>query len=290
MKRMLLILTAAVIALCMGTAAAEGTVYHVGICQLVQHVALDAATQGFQDALKDKLGDAVVFDLQNASGDTNTCSTIMNNFVSDNVDLIMANATPALQAAVAATGSIPILGTSDLAPLDRQAEMLKELFPDAKKVGILWCSAEPNSKYQADHIREYLEALGYECMDYTFADSNDVASVTQNACDGSDVLYIPTDNTAASCTEAIRNVVEPAGIPAVVGEEGICRGCGVATLSISYYDLGYATGEMAYEILVEGADISTMPVRFAPNVTKEYNAELSGLLGVTIPEDYTAIE
>ncbi len=315
MKRMLLILTAAVIALCMGTAAAEGTVYHVGICQLVQHVALDAATQGFQDALKDKLGDAVVFDLQNASGDTNTCSTIMNNFVSDNVDLIMANATPALQAAVAATGSIPILGTSvtnyasaldiedkdgatgmnvsgtsDLAPLDRQAEMLKELFPDAKKVGILWCSAEPNSKYQADHIREYLEALGYECTDYTFADSNDVASVTQHACDGSDVLYIPTDNTAASCTEAIRNVVEPAGIPAVVGEEGICRGCGVATLSISYYDLGYATGEMAYEILVEGADISTMPVRFAPNVTKEYNAELSGLLGVTIPEDYTAIE
>ena len=315
MKRMLLILTAAVIALCMGTAAAEGTVYHVGICQLVQHVALDAATQGFQDALKDKLGDAVVFDLQNASGDTNTCSTIMNNFVSDNVDLIMANATPALQAAVAATGSIPILGTSvtnyasaldiedkdgatgmnvsgtsDLAPLDRQAEMLKELFPDAKKVGILWCSAEPNSKYQADHIREYLEALGYECTDYTFADSNDVACVTQNACDGSDVLYIPTDNTAASCTEAIRNVVEPAGIPAVVGEEGICRGCGVATLSISYYDLGYATGEMAYEILVEGADISTMPVRFAPNVTKEYNAELSGLLGVTIPEDYTAIE
>ena len=315
MKRMLLILTAAVIALCMGTAAAEGTVYHVGICQLVQHVALDAATQGFQDALKDKLGDAVVFDLQNASGDTNTCSTIMNNFVSDNVDLIMANATPALQAAVAATGSIPILGTSvtnyasaldiedkdgatgmnvsgtsDLAPLDRQAEMLKELFPDAKKVGILWCSAEPNSKYQADHIREYLEALGYECTDYTFADSNDVASVTQNACDGSDVLYIPTDNTAASCTEAIRNVVEPAGIPAVVGEEGICRGCGVATLSISYYDLGYATGEMAYEVLVEGADISTMPIRFAPNVTKEYNAELSGLLGVTIPEDYTAIE
>lgn len=315
MKRMLLILTAAVIALCMGTAAAEGRVYHIGICQLVQHVALDAATQGFQDALKDKLGDAVVFDLQNASGDTNTCSTIMNNFVSDNVDLIMANATPSLQAAVAATGSIPILGTSvtnyasaldiedkdgatgmnvsgtsDLAPLDRQAEMLKELFPDAKKVGILWCSAEPNSKYQADHIREYLEALGYECTDYTFADSNDVASVTQNACDGSDVLYIPTDNTAASCTEAIRNVVEPAGIPAVVGEEGICRGCGVATLSISYYDLGYATGEMAYEILVEGADISTMPVRFAPNVTKEYNAELSALLGVTIPEDYTAIE
>ena len=315
MKRMLLILTAAVIALCMGTAAAEGTVYHVGICQLVQHVALDAATQGFQDALKDKLGDAVVFDLQNASGDTNTCSTIMNNFVSDNVDLIMANATPALQAAVAATGSIPILGTSvtnyasaldiedkdgatgmnvsgtsDLAPLDRQAEMLKELFPDAKKVGILWCSAEPNSKYQADVIKGYLEALGCECTDYTFADSNDVASVAQNACDGSDVIYIPTDNTAASCTEAIRNVVEPAKVPVIAGEEGICRGCGVATLSISYYDLGYATGLMAYEILAEGADVSAMEVRFAPNVTKEYNAELCTALEIAVPEGYAAIE
>ena len=227
----------------------------------------------------------------------------------------MANATPALQAAVAATGDIPILGTSvtdyataldiddwngatgmnvsgtsDLAPLDQQAEMLHELFPDAGKVGILYCSAEPNSKYQADVITGYLTAMGYACTEYTFADSNDVASVTQNACDGSDVIYIPTDNTAASCTEAIRNVVEPAKVPVIAGEEGICRSCGVATLSISYYDLGYATGEMAYEVLVNGADIATLQIRFAPNVTKEYNAELCGLLGVTVPEDYKAIE
>ena len=132
--------------------------------------------------------------------------------------------------------------------------------------------------------------MGLTCTEYTFADSNDVASVAQNACDGSEVIYIPTDNTAASCTEAIRNVLEPAKIPAVVGEEGICKGCGVATLSISYYDLGYATGEMAYEVLVNGADVSTMQVRFAPNVTKEYNAELCSLLGITIPEGYTAIE
>ena len=127
-------------------------------------------------------------------------------------------------------------------------------------------------------------------MEYTFADSNDVASVAQNACDGSDVLYIPTDNTAASCTEAIRNVLEPAMKPAIVGEEGICAGCGVATLSISYYDLGYATGEMAYEVLVNGADVATMAVRFAPNVTKEYNAEMCALLGVQIPDDYVAIQ
>ena len=281
----------------------------------MQHVALDAATQGFQDALTEKLGDAVIFDVQNASGDSNTCSTIMNTFVSNNVDLIMANATPALQAAVAATGDIPVLGTSvtdyataldmsdwsgatginvsgtsDLAPLDQQADMLQELFPEAGKVGILYCSAEPNSKYQADVIRGYLEEKGYECTEYTFADSNDVASVTQNACDGSDVLYIPTDNTAASCTEAIRNVVEPAGTPVIAGEEGICRGCGVATLSISYYDLGYTTGEMAYEVLANGADAAAMEIRFAPNVTKEYNAELCELFGITIPEGYTAIE
>lgn len=316
MKKALSVLVAFILALCMsGAALAEGTTYQIGICQLVQHVALDAATQGFQDALTEKLGDAVIFDVQNASGDSNTCSTIMNTFVSNNVDLIMANATPALQAAVAATGDIPVLGTSvtdyataldisdwsgatginvsgtsDLTPLDQQADMLQELFPDAKKVGLIYCSAEPNSKYQVDVIKGFLEAKGYECTEYTFADSNDVASVTQNACDGSDVLYIPTDNTAASCTEAIRNVVEPAMIPVIAGEEGICRGCGVATLSISYYDLGYATGEMAYEVLVNGADVASMDIRFAPNVTKEYNAELCGLFGISVPEDYIAIE
>ena len=224
MKKLLAVLIA--VLLCAGmTAVAEGT-YNVGICQLVQHVALDAATQGFQDALTEKLGDAVTFDVRNASGDSNTCSTIVNGFVADSVDLIMANATPALQAAVAATGDIPILGTSvtdyataldiddwtgatgmnvsgtsDLAPLDQQAAMLNELFPDAKVVGLLYCSAEPNSKYQVDVITGYLTEMGYECVEYTFADSNDVASVAQSACDGCDVIYIPTDNTAASCTE-----------------------------------------------------------------------------------------
>ena len=312
MKKLLAILVAAV--LCLGVAAVAEETYAVGVCQLVQHPALDAATQGFQDALSEKLGEAVTFDVQNASGDSNTCSTIVNGFVSDGVDLIMANATPALQAAVAATGDIPILGTSvtdyataldiddwsgatginvsgtsDLAPLDQQAAMLSELFPDARTVGLLYCSAEPNSKYQVDVITGYLTELGYETAEFTFADSNDVASVAQSACDGCDVIYIPTDNTAASCTEAIRNVVEPAAVPVIAGEEGICKGCGVATLSISYYDLGYATGEMAYEVLVNGADVATTDVAFAPNVTKEYNAELCEALGVTIPEDYVAI-
>lgn len=304
------------------TAAADTTAaggekdsYTVGICQLVQHEALDAATQGFQDALTEKLGDKVTFDVQNAQGDSNTCSTIINGFVSAGDDLILANATPALQAAAAGTADIPILatsvtdyataleitdwtgntgrnisGTSDLAPLEDQAAMLHELFPDAKNVGILYCSAEPNSDYQARVITEALEGMGYTCKNYTFADSNDVASVTQSACDASDVLYVPTDNTVASNTELIKNVVLPAKTPVVAGEEGICAGCGVATLSISYYDLGVTTGNMAYDILVNGADITTMDVQFAPNVTKKYNAEVCETLGIQVPEGYEAIE
>ena len=295
-------------------AAADGQTYTVGICQLVQHPALDAATQGFKDALTEKLGDSVTFDEQNAAGDSATCSTICNQFVSSNYDLIMANATPALQAAVSATSDIPILGTSvtdyataldikdwagstginvsgtsDLAPLDQQAEIIKTLFPEAKNVGILYCSAEANSKYQATVITEALTGMGYTVKEYTFADSNDVAQVTQSACGENEVLYIPTDNTAASCTEAIDNVAAPAGIPIVCGEEGICKGCGVATLSISYYDLGVATAEMAYEVLVNGADVSTMDVQFARNVTYEYVAERCEALNITVPEDYTAI-
>ena len=294
--------------------SAAAKTYTVGICQLVQHEALDAATQGFKDALTAKLGDAVKFDEQNASGDSANCATIVNGFVSNNVDLIMANATAPLQAAAQATATIPVLGTSvtdyataldisdwtgtvgnnisgtsDLAPLDQQAAMIQELFPDAKNVGLLYCSAEPNSVYQCDVMEGYLTDMGFTVSRYAFTDTNDVTSVSQTAADASDVIYIPTDNTAASNTEAIANVLLPAKVPAVTGEEGICSGCGVATLSISYYDLGYATGEMAVKILTEGADVSAMPVQYAPNVTKKYNAANCEALGLTIPDDYTAI-
>ena len=289
-------------------------VFNVGIDQLVQHPALDAATQGFIDALTEKLGDSVVISNQNAAGDSATCATIVGSFVSDEVDLILANATPALQAAQNATNTIPVLGTSiteygvalgldnfagttginisgtsDLAPLDGQADMLAEIFPDAKNVGILYCNAEANSKYQVETITPFLEAKGYTVKAYTFSDSNDVAAVTTTACDENDVLYIPTDNTAASCAEAINNVAKPAGVPIVAGEENLCAGCGVVTLSISYYDIGYATGLMAYEILVNGADVSTMPIEYAPQFTKEYNAELCEALNIAVPEDYVAI-
>ena len=285
----------------------------VGICQLVQHAALDQATQGFKDALVAKMPD-VEFDEQNASGDAANCATITNTFASNGVDLIMANATPALQAAVAATGDIPILatsiteygvaldidnfsgvtgmnvsGTSDLAPLNEQAAMVKELFPDAKKVGLLYCSAEANSIYQVKVVGEELAKLGYETEEFAFTDSNDVASVSALAAQNADVIYIPTDNTAAAYTETIANEVIPAKVPVIAGEEGICSGCGVATLTISYYDIGYATGLMAYEILANGADVSAMPIEYAPQFVKKYNAANVEALGVTIPEGYVAI-
>ena len=295
---------------------ATGDTYVIGICQQMTHEALDAATQGFKDALTELLGaDAVEFRDQNAGGEQPNCTTIMNGFVSEGVDLILANATWPLQAAASATADIPILGTSvtdyatalgitdwtgtvggnisgtsDLAPLDQQAEMIQELFPDATNVGLLYCSGEPNSVYQIETIRTYLEDMGYVCEAYAFTDVNDLSSVTQTACDNSDVIYIPTDNTAASNTETIANVVIPAGVPVIAGESGICAGSGVATLSISYYDLGYTTGEMAAQILTGEADISTMAIQSAPNVTKMYNAANCEALGVTIPDDYVVIE
>ncbi len=304
-----------VLALCAcGGGNAKEKTYTVGICQLVQHVALDAATKGFRDALTEALGDRVKFDEQNASGDIPTCATIVNGFVASKVDLIMANATPALQAASAATADIPVLGTSiteygvaldianfngtvggnvsgtsDLAPLDQQAAMFDELLPDAKVIGILYCSAEANSVYQAEVVKAELEKAGKTVKIFTFADSNDVATVTASACGDCDALYIPTDNTAASCAEAINNVAEPAKVPIIVGEEGLCAGCGIATLSINYYDLGVTTGKMAAKILTGEAKISEMPIEYFQNPVKKFNPALCESLGITPPADYVAI-
>ena len=296
-------------------AAASGDKkFTVGICQLVQHAALDAATQGFEDALTASFGENVTFDFQNAQGDSATCATIANGFVSSGVALIMANATPALQAAQAATNTIPILGTSvteygvalglenfsgtvggnisgtsDLAPLDQQADMIVEWMPDVKKVGLLYCSAEANSQYQVDEVKKYLEAKGVTATQYAFSDSNDLSSVCQKAADENDALYVPTDNTVAANTGIVDGICRPAKKPVFAGEEGICAGCGVATLSISYYDLGYTTGEMAVKILNGESDISTMPIEYT-DVTKKYNKTICEDLGLTVPEGYVEIE
>lgn len=298
-------------------APAEAKAYKVGVSQFVQHPALDAATQGFMDKLTELLaadGATVEFDVQNASGDMATCGTIANAFVTAEVDLIMANATPALQAASAATADIPILGTSvteygvamgiqdfngtvggnvsgtsDLAPLDKQAEMLNAWFPDAKNVGLLYCSAEQNSQYQVDTVQKYLEELGYTCKQYSFADSSDMQSVVTTCAAESDVVYVPTDNAVASATGIVDPICQAEKVPVIAGEEGICAGCGVATLSISYYDLGVKTGEMAYEVLTGKADISTMPVGYAATQTPKYNPTICDALGLTPLDGYEAI-
>lgn len=295
--------------------SAKDAKYTVGICQLVQHQSLDAATEGFQAALKDAFGDDVAFDVQNAQNDSATCSTIVNSFISNQYDLILANATPALQAAAAGTSEIPILGTSvteygvaleiddfdgliggnvsgtsDLAPLDKQAELIKELFPDAEKVGLLYCSAEANSQYQVDTMKSLLEKKGYSCEYYAFSDSNDLSSVVTTAAGASDVIYVPTDNTVASNAGIIDNICLPAKVPVIGGDKGICGGCGTVTIAVDYYDIGYKTGEMAAEILKGEANISEMPVAYSENITMIYNPANVEALGIKVPEEAVAIE
>lgn len=298
-----------------GSNGSSSKKYTIGICQLMEHEALDAATKGFKDTLTKKLGkDNVEFDEQNAQGESTNCSTICNGFVTSNVDLILANATGALQAATQATADIPILGTSvsdyatalnikdwkgktgtnvsgtsDLAPIDQQEAILKEIIPNATKVGILYCSSEPNSAYQSKLMQEALKKDGIAYKEYTAADSNEIQSVTTTACSECDVLYVPTDNTMASSVNTIKNVAIPAGIPMIAGEKGICA-AGVATLSIDYYNLGCQTGEMAYDILKNKKKAGDMEVQFAKKLTKMYNAENAKALNITIPDGYEPIE
>ena len=321
MKKLIAMILAAVMVLAMASAApaakAEEATYTIGICQLVQHAALDAATQGFKDALTEKLGDKVTFDEQNAQGEPATCSTIVTGFVANEYDLIMANATPALLAAVSATDTIPILGTSvtdyatalaiedmdaavgtginvsgtsDGVPAQLYADTVMELVPEAKKVSIVYCSAEPNSVLQADQFIACMDELGVATEVFTFADSNDIQAVVTAAIEGVDAMYIPTDNTAASNMTIVSNICAPAGVPIICGEEGMCGAGGLATVSISYYDIGYVCGEMAYDVLVNGADISAMPIGYAASPEKKYNADYAAAIGFEMPEGYVAIE
>lgn len=321
MKKILSVIMAVVLIASMSLflTSCSSKTYTVGICQQTPHVALDSATQGFKDALIEALGeDNVTFLEQNAQGDPTACTTIVNDFVTKNVDLILGNGTNALQAAANGTETIPVLGTSvteygsalgiedfdglvgtnvsgtsDLAPLDQQAAIITELFPDTKTVGLLYCSAEPNSAYQVKVVREYLEAADIICTEFPFADSNDIASVAKAAAAASDVIYIPTDNTAATCTEAINGAVLPTGTPIICGDEGICSGCGIATLCINYYDLGVTTGKMAAKILKGEAEISEMEIVYSEKFSKVYNKTNCEELNVDIAAleaaGYTAI-
>ena len=320
-KKLLSAALAATMALTLAACGGEGQSaddpdgYTIGICEQMEHVSLSEATQGFMDGLAELLGaDKVVFREQNAGGEQTNCTTIMNGFLAEGVDLILANATWPLQAAASATADTPILGTSvtdyavalglddfdgtvggnisgtsDLVDLEAQAAIISELFPDAGTVGLLYCSGEPNSVYQIETVRGYLEPLGYACEIFAFTDVNDLASVTQAACDASDVIYIPTDNTVATNVESVANVVLPAGVPVVGGDPGICSGCGVATIATDYYELGRLTAEMAAQVLNGEADISSMPIQYGA-MEKIYDPENCELLGISIPEGYNPVE
>ncbi len=289
--------------------------YNIGICIFVEHAALDSATKGFTTALTEKLGGNVTFNIQNAAGDKTNAATICSGFASDKCDLIFANSTNALAAAAEITSEIPVVGCSvtdfsstlgieitdnktginvtgcsDILPLEKQAEVINELFPEKGKVGILYCSSETNSKYQADEIAKHLTDFGFTCENYTFVDTTDVTLVTQNAASECDIIYTPTDNTVASNTSAINNILEPAGIPLVAGNIDVALACGIATVGIDYYKLGYEAGLMAYEILAEGKNPADMEIRYADEYFKKYVPERAAALEITIPEGYTPIE
>ncbi|MCI6020054.1 MAG: ABC transporter substrate-binding protein [Schaedlerella sp.] len=285
--------------------------FTVGICQFAQHESLEEAANGFKAALTDQFGDQISFEDQNANGDYSVCTTITNELISKNVDLILADSTTALQIASTSTTTIPVLGTavtdygaalqldhfdgmtgrnisgtSDLVPPEALADLMHELFPEAQKIGILYCSSETNSQYQYDGLKDELMSLGYTCDSYKFVDSGDLASSAEKAASQCDVIYIPTDNMAASNAAIIANICIPANIPVITGDENTCRICGTATLSVNYYDLGYATGEMAAQVLRGEKDISEIPVQYAQSFTKKYNEEICRSLGISIPDDY----
>ncbi|WP_333653134.1 ABC transporter substrate-binding protein [Lacrimispora sp.] len=285
----------------------DGKQFKVGVLQLVQHAALDATNKGFIQALDDA-GLNYVVDQQNASGDQSTCQTIASKLVNDGSDLILAIATPAAQAVANATSDIPVLltavtdpagsdlvdsndtpggnvsGTSDLTPVKEQITLLKQILPEAKTVGILYCSAESNSEIQAAMAREAIENEGMTAVEYTVSNSNEIQTVVTSMIGKVDAIYAPTDNVIAAGMATVAMVANENGLPIICGEEGMVNAGGLATYGIDYYELGYLTGQQAVKILMEGADISTMPIEYLPleKCKLSVNEETAELLGIDV--------
>jgi len=291
----------------------EALSFTIGIVQIVEHAALDAAREGFIQALADNgyvEGENVTYDIQNAQGDQSTLSTIGDRFVSEDVDMILAIATSSAQTMASKTTTIPILGTaitdyevaklvdsnevpggnisgtSDMNPISDQIDLIFELFPDTETVGCIYNSGEDNSVLQAQMAKEQVEALGKTYTEITVASTNDVQQAMQTLVTKCDAIYIPTDNTLASAMPIVGEVANAAMIPVICGESNMVSSGGLATLGINYYDLGYQTGLMALKVLVDGADISTMPVEFATGFDAAFNAETAEAIGFTIPDKY----
>lgn len=286
-------------------------VFQIGIVQLAEHPAMDEATRGFKEFLTEKLGDKVQFNVQNAQGEQTNCTTIVNQFVSSKVDLIMANATNAVKAAREATSDIPVVGTSvtdyvscglvasneapganvtgasDMNPVTVQVDLMKTLCPEVKTVGIVINSGEENSAIQAEEAKTAFEAEGFAVKIYSVADTNEIQTVVTAACNEVDAFYEPTDNLIAANVPTMSNITTAAGKPVICGEGGMCDSGFLATYAISYYELGRAAGEQAYNILVNGADPATTPIFFfdVSNLSLVINEENAAELGITIPEE-----
>ena len=286
---------------------ADGKQYKIGVLQLVQHTALDASNKGFIKALDDA-GLNYTVDQQNASGDQPTCQTIASKLVNDGDDLILAIATPAAQAVAGATSEIPVLitavtdpaasdlvesnevpggnitGTSDLTPVKEQIALLKKILPDAKTVGVLYCTAESNSEIQAKMAKEAIEAAGMTAVDYTVSSSNEIQTVVTSMVGKVDAIYAPTDNTIAAGMTTVAMIANENKIPTICGEEGMVKAGGLATYGIDYYELGYLTGKQAVKILTEGADVSKMPIEYLPleKCKLSVNEETAKTLGIDL--------
>lgn len=314
MKKLLAIVLALVL-FCMPMIASASEVKKtIGVIQYVQHVALDSAREGFVQALADNGfvdGENIVLDIQNAQADASNLATISDRFVGNNVDLVLAIATPAAQSTAGKTTTIPILGTAitdyvaarlinsnevpgtnvsgttDMNPVADQIKLLKELFPDTKTVGVLYTSSEDNSVLQAKMAKEAIEAEGMIYTEVTVTNSNDVQQATQSIVEECDAIYIPTDNVFASSMPVVYEVATAAKKPLIGGEAGMVQAGGLATLGINYHDLGYQTGLMAIRVL-NGEDISTMPIESAAKMDYTFNSTYAEAIGYTIPEAYQA--
>lgn len=310
---MLLVLAASTLAGC----SSKDKVYKIGVNQLVTHPALDASYKGFVDALKDagyEDGKNIKIDLQNAQNDQATLNTIATKLVNDNDDLILAIATPSGLACANATKDIPILvtavtdpagsglvasneapggnisGTSDLNPVSAQFELLTKLVPNAKKIAILYCSSESNSKIQVQMANEAAKTYGLTTEEATVTNTNDIQQVVQSLVGKVDAIYAPTDNTIASGMATVAQVANDNGIPVICGEGGMVDNGGLATYGIDYYKLGRMTGEQAVKIIKGEATTDTMPIGYLPNEECELkiNTDVAAKLGITIPADLQA--
>lgn len=283
----------------------------IGIIQLVEHPALDASYKGFVDGLKEAGyvdGQNIDIDYENAQGDQSNCVTIADKLVSSKCDLIFAIATPAAQAVANRTDSIPILvtavtdpktaglvesnekpgtnvtGTSDLTPCAAQIQLLKRLVPNAKKVAMLYCSSEENSRFQINLAKAECDKQGLAYVDATVSNTNEVQQVVQSLVGKVDAIYSPTDNMIASTMATVALVTTPAKLPVIVGEDGMCQGGGLATFGINYYELGKQTAKMAVEV-INGKKPKNMPIQYLDKCDFSYNKETAEALGITIPAD-----